>query len=377
MKKKFPCIILFIFLYFVPSHAWSISDVFIDPGDGHLDMSDWLLEKKGLLPVPVIITEPAIGYGGGLSAVYFHDKPGARKGAPPSVSALVGAATENGTWFVGGGHMGIWAEDNIRYTGGIGAGLVKMDYFGLSGFDGRGKNQGIHFETEALFLIQELQFRLWGSAFFAGIGYTLIDTQNTFELPPGEPTPGLPGVKFDSRSAALSFMLSYDSRNNIFTPSKGIAAEIKAMSFNDVWGGDQNFERYSTMLICYTPLNDFLVLGLRGNAKAVGGDAPFYAYPYIDMRGVKVMQYQGDKTVLGEAEIRWSFTPRWALVGFGGAGKAYNDGKKGNSDIIYSKGFGIRYLVASKLDLQMGLDIAKGPDDTAFYIQFGSSWALK
>ena len=89
------------------------------------------------------------------------------------------------------------------------------------------------------------------------------------------------------------------------------------------------------------------------------------------------MQYQGDKTLLGEAELRWSFTPRWALVGFGGAGKAYNDGKKGDTDIIHSKGLGIRYLIASKLGLQMGLDIAKGPDDTAFYIQFGSSWALK
>jgi hypothetical protein len=143
-------------------------------------MSKWLLDKKGFLPVPVIITEPAIGYGGGLAGVYFHDKLGAQKGTPPSVSAIVGAATENGTWFVGGGHMGIWAQDNIRYTGGLGAGLVKMDYYGLSGFDGRGRNQGVQFETEAMFFTQELQFRLLKSDFFAGIGYSLIDTKNTF-----------------------------------------------------------------------------------------------------------------------------------------------------------------------------------------------------
>jgi len=368
---------LFLLLISTPGIAGLLSDAFVDPSDGYLDMSNWILDKEGILPVPVIITEPAVGYGGGLAGVYFHDKPGARKGTPPSVSALVGAATENGTWFVGGGHMGIWANDNIRYTGGLGGGLVKMDYYGLSGFDGRDKNQGVHFETKALFMLQELQFRLWDSAFFAGISYTLIDTQNTFELSLEEPTPGLPGVEFDSRSAALSLMLNYDSRDNMFTPSKGIAAEIKVMSFNDAWGGDQNFEKYSALLTYYTPFYKNLVLGLRGNAKAVVGDAPFYSYPYIDMRGIKVMQYQGDKTLLGEAEIRWSFTPRWALVGFGGGGKAYNDGKKGNTDIIYSKGLGVRYLIASKLGLQMGIDIAKGPDDTAFYIQFGSSWALK
>ncbi|MGN8554614.1 UNVERIFIED_CONTAM: hypothetical protein OHV15_18720, partial [Microbacterium sp. SLM126] len=36
---------------------------FFDPEDGMLDLSDFLLQHKGALPVPAIITEPAIGYG--------------------------------------------------------------------------------------------------------------------------------------------------------------------------------------------------------------------------------------------------------------------------------------------------------------------------
>ncbi len=371
-------LVCFVFLFVsAQSMAGALSDVLIDPSDGYLDMSNWLLEKKGLLPVPIIITEPAIGYGGGLAAVYFHDKLGAKKGAPPSISAIAGAKTDNGTWFAGGGHMGIWAQDNIRYTGGAGVGLLKMDYYGLSGFNGRGKTQGVHFETKALFLTQELQIRLWDSNFFAGVGYTLVDTKNLFKLSSEMSAPDLPGREFDSRSAALSLMLNYDSRDNMFTPSKGIAAEIKCMSFNEIWGSDQDFMKYSALFTGYTKLRKNLVLGLRGAAKILDGDAPFYAYPYIDMRGIKAMQYQGDQTLLGEAELRWAFTPRWALVGFGGAGKAYNDGAKGNTDIIYSKGIGIRYLIASKLGLQTGIDIAKGPDDTTITIQFGSSWALK
>src|SRR5688500_6207299 len=35
--------------------------VFTDPEDGKLDASEWLLERKGFLPVPILITEPAIG----------------------------------------------------------------------------------------------------------------------------------------------------------------------------------------------------------------------------------------------------------------------------------------------------------------------------
>ncbi|MGF6545404.1 hypothetical protein [Paraburkholderia youngii] len=36
---------------------------FTDPEDGKLDMSDFLIKYKGALPVPVVITEPAVGYG--------------------------------------------------------------------------------------------------------------------------------------------------------------------------------------------------------------------------------------------------------------------------------------------------------------------------
>jgi len=354
-----------------------LNDAFIDPSDGKLDMSNWLLERDGLLPVPIIITEPAIGYGGGLALVYFHDKVGSRKGSPPSVSAVAGAATENGTWFAGGGHLGIWKNDTIRYTGGLGTGLVKMDYYGRSGNQEQWQDDGIHFETDALFFAQELLFRISESKFFAGLGYVLLDTANTFDHHSEDLTQELPGFDFDIRSAAVNLMLSYDDRDNIFTPSNGMAAEAKVMLFDDIWGGDDTFQKYLASLLYYNSLTETLVLGLRGAGQVIDGDAPFYAYPFIDMRGVKAMQYQGDMTLLGEIELRWSFTPRLALVGFGGAGKAYNDGEKEDSDLIYSKGIGIRYLIASKLGLQVGLDVAQGPDDTAFYVQFGSSWSLK
>ena len=45
----------------------SISETFFDPDDGMLDMTTWLGESYGFLPVPFIITEPAVGYGGGIA----------------------------------------------------------------------------------------------------------------------------------------------------------------------------------------------------------------------------------------------------------------------------------------------------------------------
>src|SRR5215218_4738661 len=44
---------------------------FTDPDDGRVDLSDYLLTRKGFLPVPIIVTEPALGYGGGLAIAFF------------------------------------------------------------------------------------------------------------------------------------------------------------------------------------------------------------------------------------------------------------------------------------------------------------------
>ena len=46
--------------------GFSFWSQFRDPQDGALDVSEWLASKTGFLPVPIIITEPAVGLGGGF-----------------------------------------------------------------------------------------------------------------------------------------------------------------------------------------------------------------------------------------------------------------------------------------------------------------------
>ena len=77
-----------------------------------------------------------------------------------------------------------------------------------------------------------------------------------------------------------------------------------------------------------------------------------------------------------ETELTWKVTPRWSVLGFVGAGWAADSASDLNdeSDTIISKGVGLRYLIARKLGLWSGIDIASGPEDTVFYIQTGSAW---
>ena len=49
-----------------------LPEQFIDPMDGMFDMSEYLSENAhGFLPVPIIITDPALESGLGLAGIFF------------------------------------------------------------------------------------------------------------------------------------------------------------------------------------------------------------------------------------------------------------------------------------------------------------------
>lgn len=68
-------------------------------------------------------------------------------------------------------------------------------------------------------------------------------------------------------------------------------------------------------------------------------------------------------------------SPRVRLLGFIGGGYTWND-SLGNTrnDSVVSGGVGVRYRIARKFGLDMGLDLAFSEKETTFYIQFGSAW---
>ena len=370
------------------AHAASFMDGFTDPSDGKFDVSHWLAEKKGFFPVPIIITEPAVGYGGGAALVFLHDPlsgkvaegetydPQAQdaKGRliPPSISAVFGIYTQNETWMAGGAHLGVWKNDRIRYTGALMKGAINMNFYGL-GVDG---DNGVAFNLKTTLLQQGLKFRIRDSGLFAGISYLYLGTDAGFSLG-GVLPPFAPKVTRSSRDAALTFSLQYDNRDTVFTPNRGLNASIQASLFRAAVGSDSEFERYRARLRWFTPLARAWVLGLRGEYEAVDGglaDIPFYHYPFVYLRGIPVMRYQGKGVAVAEAELRWNFTPRWSVVGFAGAG-SLNTVVEGRDDaVVYSRGIGLRYFIARRFGLHVGLDVARGPEETALYLQVGHAW---
>ena len=45
---------------------------FVDPDDGKLDASEFLVSAYGFVPMATIITDPAVGYGGSLGLIFIR-----------------------------------------------------------------------------------------------------------------------------------------------------------------------------------------------------------------------------------------------------------------------------------------------------------------
>jgi hypothetical protein len=342
-----------------------------DSLDNKIDISDWLVNKKGVLLVPTVITEPAVGYGGALAALYFHSSYSAKKG-PPSISGAFGAYTQNGTWAAGLLHAGFWKNDHIRYVGALARTYINLGFYG-SGNLGLIDMESVNLNMDAWLLMQRIKFRLGETNLFLGGQYLLLDTYNTFEVPIN--IPDFTGNQFSARLSEASVKFELDSRNNVFTPSKGFFLGFTG-TYSDEWmGGEGLYGRIGLSLIGYIPASEKVFVGLRHESNYSIGDVPFWARPIINMRGAPLMKYQNNNTTLIEAEVDWNFYQRWTVVGFTGIGNAFAnfaDFEKGKS--VTTLGSGFRYLLARKLHTNMGMDFALSNDDFAFYVVFGTAW---
>jgi hypothetical protein len=343
---------------------------FRDSLDNALDISDWLVNKKGVLIVPTIITEPAVGYGIAGGAIFFHSSYTEKHG-PPSMTGVMGAGTLNGTWAAGVFHAGYWKDDRIRYMGALARTNANLGFYGSGNIDNI-DGGSVNLNLDAWILLQQIKFRVGKSDFFIGGKYLLLDTDNTFDFPIDTV---YEGTKFSSTLSEVSLITELDSRNNVLTPTKGLFFSLTG-TYSDTWlGGDGLYGRIAMTLIGYVPAGKKVYIGLRHESNYTLGDVPYYARPIVNLRGAPLMKYQNKNTTVMEAEVDWNLYKRWTVSGFTGIGNAYasiSDFSEGKS--VSTLGAGFRYMIARKLGTNMGMDFAVSNDDFAFYIVFGTAW---
>lgn len=351
-----------------------------DSVDHEFDLSDFITNAHGFVPVPFVITEPAMGgFGGGLCVIFLKRRPpvidtirNIRKIriTPPDITGVFGMATLNSSWASMAFRSGSWLRARSKYRAIAGYASINLSFF-RENEDQEEREFKFNCETKPVFA--SLQKNIKGTALSAGISYLYLNTKLTLL---SEQAPEfLRDKEWNSTISMPGLAIEADNRDNIFTPNRGILFHTSIGFSDEYFGSDYDYVNLNTFLHYYTLLSSSFVLGLRFELSEVFNDPPFYVVPFMNLRGVPVARYQGNISSVAEAEVRWDFITRWSAIAFGGTGKAHDEWSEfKESDWISSAGAGMRYLVARKFGLRMGIDVARGPDQWAYYVVFGSAW---
>lgn len=342
---------------------------FIDEEDHGLDFSNFLA-KGGFIPVPIIITEPAVDGGFGLAAAFLS----ANKDHPRQITktAIAAFKTGNGSDGIGAFRSGYAFDGRLNYRIGIGHGKITLDAFPA-------------FLPEGLEYTNHYKYGIFGSAF-----WHLKDDRFSFgplfdfrKLQSRIDITGLPDDFADDfnrtmKTGALGAGFHFDNRDNPVTPTRGTNAYVEAKFDRDAFGSKRDFETYNVEAYSFDKFTSDLRFGYKFDLNMIRGDFPAYFAPAINLRGVQAQEYQGSTVLSTELELTWQVSPRWSLLGFGGYGTTDGGDRRifRDSGDVWAGGAGFRYKLARKLGLDAGMDFAYGPGGFVFYIQFGHAWSF-
>ncbi|WP_394251861.1 glyceraldehyde-3-phosphate dehydrogenase [Vibrio profundi] len=392
MRKTITC--LTALFAFSPIHSIHAIE-FFDPIDGALDMGEYLAENAyGFLPVPIVITEPAVGYGAGFTGVFLHESDeqrakrkklasqsldGGAQLLTPAITAAGGFFTENGTWMGFIGHRRTWDKDSVRYLGGLGYGDVNMTFYPKSTPDILApitSGNGVEFGMKGGGGLQKLQFRLDDTNFFLGASHRYYKMDLEINSHP-KADDILQNLANTSPSfSGFGIIGEYDSRNSFLDPTQGYNYTAEFVVFDESIGSDYDFSSLNVKGINYWELSDDWSLALKGLYKSMYSNDRFLppsVFPDIELRGIARNRYQGDETLSVESQVTWQWAPRWSTNVFGGVGYAASEEDSlFSQDERYSYGFGFRYLIARRYGLKSGIDFAFSEEDSAVYFQVGA-----
>lgn len=349
--------------------------IFKDSLDGNLDMSDFLIDFHGFIPIVQLITEPALGHiGGSIAPLFIHPNKHPVEGAytPPDITLGAIGYTANKSWFFGALRSATLPKHRLKYTVGAGYGDINMDFFRELPVVGN-QDFGFNFNMAGVFAVVLRQ--IGRSKLYIGPEYFYLHNKIKPEFQADLFPDFDDKTDFSDNISNLGINLDFDRRDNIFTPNNGlyITADFRV---SEKWtGSDYNFENFHMGAFQYFQFGPNWISGFRYEMNLQFGQAPFFMKPAISLRGVPLAKYQGNQTYVLETEQRYDWTLRWSSIVFGGLGKAPTSSKSfRDSALVYNYGTGFRYLIARKFKLRGGVDFAWSNNDFGWYVVIGTVW---
>ncbi len=327
--------------------------------------------KVTALPVLYFTPETNFAFGGLVNANFYLQDTTFR----PSFALIGGAYTLNKQILAYLPFEFNWGENRHIFGGELGYYRYFYNYYGI----GPDASDDLEIYTVNFpRFILNYAHRFYGFNYL-GVNYR-FDNYAIQELDPegsllNDDIPGAAG----SRISMFGISYAYDTRNNLYNPSKGWFFSLRAEFNKKFSGSDFNYQRLIFDASHYMKVNPKGIVALNLYGGTMRGEAPFqelllYGGPR-KARGYFEGRFRDKNLLLFQVEYRYNFYKRFGLVVFGTLGNV--SPRFFELELLspkYNYGLGLRYMINTADLLNIRLDYAWGKNSTGLYITFAEAF---
>lgn len=352
--------------------------------------SHGIASKPGFIGLPVLFYLPETGIGGGLAGIYFFRFKGVDPSTRLSSVQMLGHITQTGARLLTVPYEFHLDRNKHIIKGRLSWFKYPYFFYGI-GPDAPQENEEL-FTTSSLWLRAYYLYQVRPN-FFTGLYYRMDNTYGIeIESEDGLLAPGNILGSDGGLASGLGAVVSYDVRDNIYTPTVGPFIEA-TVTLNRPWlGSDFNFVRFELDARHYLRLPKHQILAFHGVLDASWGELPFESLGLVGHFTINRGYYEGrfrDK-VMGAVQGEWrvpifrgdgpreslKIHQRFSVALFGSlANVSPTLGSFSLNNVKYAYGGGIRFLVQRKENVTVRFDYGRGlPGNDGFYFMIGEAF---
>ena len=229
------------------------------------------------------------------------------------------------------------------------------------------------FSQKQYFINPQFLKRIHGNLYL-GITYEFQHTGSVTYTPGGVFDKENIAGRHGGNTSGIGPILSWDTRNNAYSPDHGAFAEMQFEYFDQHLGSDFNFRLLSLDLRKFLHLSANDVLAFQGLGGLTFGKTPFRKLE--ELGGADMMRgYYGgrftDKCLLAyQAEYRRFLFWRLGAVAFASTGEVASTPRHFELDgLHYAWGGGVRFALSKEEKLNLRVDYGVGKHSNAFTVQ--------
>jgi outer membrane protein assembly factor BamA len=264
-----------------------------------------------------------------------------------------------------------WSNEKYHLFGTVGFKLYPNKYYGIGNTTTKGMEENYTSRSLEIKLdfMRQIRPELNIGLRYALDWYTITEYDPEGELIKGEVAGSQGGI-----SSGLGLVFNWDSRDNIFFPSKGSFHQLTPVYSASFLGSDFEYFSLTWDSRKYIALHPSHILAFQAYAELKTGSPSFRRLAQLGgeerMRGYFRGRFRDNNMIVLQMEYRilpvlW----RIGLVGFFSVGDVSD--KVGHFDINnfkYAGGFGLRYIWNREDKLNIRIDFAWGQGTSGFYI---------